>query len=247
MTYKNKICLRCGLEYSPNSPIQKYCASCKLIAYKAKEEEYYQRPDVKVKYKKYRKEYQKTPKFKSRRKERRQKPENKAHEKKYQQEYSQRPEVKAKQKEYIQKLEVKARRREHDKKRRQKPEFKERKRRYSRRPYVQVKRKEYIQKLEVKARTRDAHLKRKYNFTLEKENKMLKKQGGTCEICRKGNGKMRLFMDHNHETGKVRGLLCINCNSKVRILEKFNNNLNLFKMYIKYLEKYGSEIKLKIK
>ncbi len=42
---------------------------------------------------------------------------------------------------------------------------------------------------------------------------MLEAQRGLCAICeRKPHGKSRLHIDHNHETGAFRGLLCISCN-----------------------------------
>lgn len=47
---------------------------------------------------------------------------------------------------------------------------------------------------------------------------LLKKQGGLCAICKKEEFKMLdthmsgVNLDHNHRTGKVRGLLCHNCN-----------------------------------
>jgi len=42
-------------------------------------------------------------------------------------------------------------------------------------------------------------------------------QGGVCAGCRraKGTGRRRLAVDHNHETGEVRGLLCSPCNQLV--------------------------------
>jgi len=59
---------------------------------------------------------------------------------------------------------------------------------------------------------RDKHLKRKFNLTLQEYNKILKKQGGVCAICRNKESNKSLAVDHNHKNGKVRGLLCTNCN-----------------------------------
>lgn len=63
-------------------------------------------------------------------------------------------------------------------------------------------------------------LKNKYGITLDSYNELLVKQNGVCAIClnreksKNKFGKVRnLYVDHNHETGKVRGLLCHNCNS----------------------------------
>ena len=53
----------------------------------------------------------------------------------------------------------------------------------------------------------------KYGITLEDYNKMLSEQGGVCAICgKKEKGNKRLAVDHDHDTGKIRGLLCGNCN-----------------------------------
>lgn len=64
---------------------------------------------------------------------------------------------------------------------------------------------------------------------------MLDDQGGVCAICSKEDaaGK-RLAVDHCHETGKVRGLLCLKCNT---VLGKMNDEVNLLKKAIAYLEK----------
>ncbi len=82
-----------------------------------------------------------------------------------------------------------------------------------------AKRREYQQRPEVKERRRNGDLKKIYGITIEEYNKLLKKQGGVCVICRnkevsKRNGKIiDLAVDHNHKTGKVRGLICNNCNN----------------------------------
>jgi hypothetical protein len=60
------------------------------------------------------------------------------------------------------------------------------------------------------------HLKHEYGMTLEEYNELLEKQGGTCanEACNYGlDDDHKLFVDHCHETGTVRGLLCLWCNS----------------------------------
>lgn len=60
-------------------------------------------------------------------------------------------------------------------------------------------------------------IKRRYGCTLEQYNAMLTLQGGACAICstlhNPAEKKGRLYVDHCHETGKVRALLCKHCNS----------------------------------
>lgn len=67
------------------------------------------------------------------------------------------------------------------------------------------------------------HLKRRYGITTDDYNKMLESQCDGCKICGRPNGFRnkgnRLFVDHNHITGKVRGLLCNKCNIGVGLIE----------------------------
>ena len=67
-------------------------------------------------------------------------------------------------------------------------------------------------------------LKKSYNITIEQYNEMLKKQSNCCGICKKhisetlAAKKSNLCVDHNHDTGKVRGLLCDKCNRGIGLL-----------------------------
>lgn len=56
---------------------------------------------------------------------------------------------------------------------------------------------------------------RKYGLTIDQYDEMLAVQGGLCAICRKPPTKLRLAVDHSHQTGEVRGLLCGRCNAGV--------------------------------
>jgi len=59
---------------------------------------------------------------------------------------------------------------------------------------------------------RARHLIRKYKgFTQADYDKMLAEQNGACKICECRQEKC-LDIDHDHKTGRVRGLLCHNCN-----------------------------------
>jgi hypothetical protein len=53
-----------------------------------------------------------------------------------------------------------------------------------------------------------------YGITAEEYQELYEAQGGKCWICRRATGaSRRLSVDHDHKTGKVRGLLCRTCNS----------------------------------
>lgn len=64
-------------------------------------------------------------------------------------------------------------------------------------------------------------LLRKYGMTLDQYDDMLMRQGGVCLIC-KGQSPIlkELCVDHDHETGQVRGILCHQCNLWVGQVEK---------------------------
>lgn len=59
---------------------------------------------------------------------------------------------------------------------------------------------------------------KKYGITPEDYENMVKKQGGKCLVCRKGQDK-RLVIDHDHVSGQVRGLLCNNCNAGIGFMQ----------------------------
>ena len=65
---------------------------------------------------------------------------------------------------------------------------------------------------------RNHYLQRNYNITLEQYDELLEQQNGVCAICKNPEtaknqfGVLRLAVDHNHKTRKVRGLLCQRCN-----------------------------------
>lgn len=90
----------------------------------------------------------------------------------------------------------------------------------------------------VREITRGVHYKRNYGITVEDYNRLLESQGGACAICqatetRTMAGKTRrLSVDHDHETGAVRGLLCGGCNSGVGY---FRDNPDRLRNAITYL------------
>jgi hypothetical protein len=72
------------------------------------------------------------------------------------------------------------------------------------------------------SRHRKYCLMQNYNITEEQYTDMLKAQNGCCAICGtdKPTGKWKVFaVDHDHETGQVRELLCNECNRGIGLLK----------------------------
>jgi hypothetical protein len=88
-----------------------------------------------------------------------------------------------------------------------------------------------------KASSRKSNL-RKYGITPEEYDRIFKDQDGKCAICHRSptgvgrNGKV-LHVDHNHKTGKVRGLLCPDCNLSIG---RLGDSIDVLKSAIAYLE-----------
>lgn len=80
---------------------------------------------------------------------------------------------------------------------------------------------------------RDAYYRKQYGLTLEQYKEMFRAQKGKCAICR-NKREYRLHVDHDHKTGRVRGLLCIRCNK--RLLGRGLENADLHRAAADYLE-----------
>lgn len=75
----------------------------------------------------------------------------------------------------------------------------------------------------IKAFSRKTRLKREYGLTLEQYDAMVSRQGGRCALCdatEPGGRWPEWHVDHCHKTGKVRALLCAECNRHLGIFEK---------------------------
>lgn len=85
----------------------------------------------------------------------------------------------------------------------------------------------------------DKDLQSRYGITLTVYNQMLKDQGGQCLVCGATKGsqdRTRLFVDHDHSTGKVRGLLCHQCNV---FLGFARDDAAILRQGIVYLERFS--------
>ena len=78
-------------------------------------------------------------------------------------------------------------------------------------------------------------LKRRYGITSEDYFMMLTEQNNQCVICetKECHTGRNFSVDHDHKTGKVRGLLCAHCNVG---LGNFKDNTTLLKKAIEYLD-----------
>jgi len=79
-----------------------------------------------------------------------------------------------------------------------------------------------------------SYIKRQYNLTKDQYFLMLDLQNSRCKICNNiFENSAKTHIDHDHNTGKVRGILCQKCNHG---LGMFNDNIQLFYNAIQYLQ-----------
>lgn len=77
-------------------------------------------------------------------------------------------------------------------------------------------RRKYRSKPEFRDKDRDQRYRSRYGITLADYDQMLADQGGKCAICER---ELSLDVDHDHDTGEVRGLLCRGCNMRLHAFE----------------------------
>ena len=82
-----------------------------------------------------------------------------------------------------------------------------------------------------------AKAKKTYGITEEQYFFLLEIQNHSCAICKKPHNEMvrEIHIDHCHNSGKIRGLLCNDCNNG---LGKLKDSVNLINKAIHYLEKH---------
>jgi hypothetical protein len=84
-----------------------------------------------------------------------------------------------------------------------------------------------------KLKVKDKRLRTEYGISLEEYKDMV---GTLCPICGRSFGEHTPHIDHDHKTGKVRGVLCSKCNLG---LGHFNDNIDILLNAIEYLRKGG--------
>lgn len=96
----------------------------------------------------------------------------------------------------------------------------------------------------VAARSRRYRLKKRYGITTDDYDQMFVEQDGACAICGskpespRNQGDANLSVDHDHESGQVRGLLCHPCNRSIGLIGDHN-----LAAAAAYIEKYQLVIK----
>ena len=75
--------------------------------------------------------------------------------------------------------------------------------------------------------TKDKYLQRQYGITKKQYDEMYENQEGHCLICdlHQSELKQTLAVDHNHDTGEVRGLLCLRCNTMLGWFETYKKDI----------------------
>lgn len=101
---------------------------------------------------------------------------------------------------------------------------------------LELKRNNYAENESVRLKKRDRDLQKAYNISIDDYLYLEEVQNNKCAICRgtQRNKRTKYFdVDHSHKTGKVRGLLCTNCNQGIG---KFQDNKELLLHAYNYLE-----------
>lgn len=85
-----------------------------------------------------------------------------------------------------------------------------------------------------KDKKRNRSLMNSYGITIDEYNDMFTFQEGRCKGCEKHQSELSraLYVDHCHKTGKVRGLLCHECNTFIGLI---NDDISILKSIINYL------------
>jgi hypothetical protein len=90
--------------------------------------------------------------------------------------------------------------------------------------------KEIWKQAEKKSRNLHRRKATRYGLTVPELDLLFEKSSGKCMICERQ--AENLFVDHCHATGKVRGILCLHCNTA---LGNFNDNIDILKKAMEYL------------
>ena len=79
--------------------------------------------------------------------------------------------------------------------------------------------------------------RRNYNLEPHEYNKLVEDSNNLCMICKSPPGHKSLHIDHDHKTGKVRGLLCHGCNTAIGLMK---DDINILIKAIEYLKEHNN-------
>lgn len=99
--------------------------------------------------------------------------------------------------------------------------------------YQRSVRKQYESRGYMKEAAHARRIKREFGLTIEQYEIKLSEQNGVCAICRRVCATNRnLSVDHDHQTQKVRGLLCVKCNTMIGLADDLSERLLLAAQYL---------------
>lgn len=92
---------------------------------------------------------------------------------------------------------------------------------------------------EGKRRNKSYLVRSVHGISLAEYEGYVEREGGACAICRRPfDDLLKPRLDHNHETGAIRGALCSRCNLNLHIVEKYGD---LLPAMVAYLQTRGSQ------
>jgi len=96
----------------------------------------------------------------------------------------------------------------------------------------------------AKTYAHELRLKNAYGITTEQYENLLRIQDGRCAICRDRPRRYNLAVDHDHQTGKIRGLLCKRCNHD--LLGTARDSIEILERAVCYLESPPADTSLPV-
>lgn len=115
------------------------------------------------------------------------------------------------------------------------PKKKEHSKNYREKHKEEIKEQSKIYCKEHKKEIEQSRVLRVYNCTLEQIDQMLVDQDHNCALCGNSLQEGKRCIDHDHITGKVRGILCSRCNIRLGHFESIYNDTEICKKTLSYL------------
>ena len=91
----------------------------------------------------------------------------------------------------------------------------------------------------VQAYHKNRHLVKTYGITVGEWEDLFNSQGRACAVCRDSDTKNSWYVDHNHHTGEIRGILCNGCNVLIGMAKDHPQVLQDAKNYLEAEGHYG--------